>query len=103
MRRVALVLGLLAVLPASATAQPGGDWGVRRDPFDRTLIGRYKAILTRSPHDQLALSALVSLYKRHRTIDLLVHEYEETLAKSESAATLVVLGRLARNSRDNDK
>jgi tetratricopeptide (TPR) repeat protein len=102
MRRVALVLALHVAALAPVYAQPA-DWGVRRDPFDRTLIARYKAILVRQPHDPLALSALVSLYKRHRTIDLLVREYEEAHESGETASTAVVLARLARNAHDNKR
>ena len=39
-----------------AAAQPAGDWGVQRDPFDRTVIARYKAILASNPHDASALA-----------------------------------------------
>lgn len=95
MRRVALVLALLA-LGSVAWAQPS-DWSVKRDPFDRTLIARYKQLLVRTPHDGLPLSALLSLYRRHRTVGLLVREYEDILEGSESAPTLIVLGRLARH------
>jgi tetratricopeptide (TPR) repeat protein len=96
MRRVWMVLTLLVAQSVSAGAQP--DWSVQRDPFDRTLIARYKAILTRAPHDRLALSALASLYKRHRTVELLVKEYE---AGKPTAAGLVVLARLARSRGDD--
>jgi tetratricopeptide (TPR) repeat protein len=99
MRRAWLVLTLLAAQSVSAGAQPG-DWSVQRDPFDRTLIARYKAMLSRSPHDRLALSALVSLYKRHRSVDLLVKEYEAAQANGPDAPGLVVLARIARSRGD---
>ncbi len=102
MRRVAFVLACLVAPVAQVAAQPA-DWGVRRDPFDRALIARYKAILVRQPHDSLALSALVSLYKRHRTIDLLVREYEEANTADDTASNNVVLARLARNAHDNTR
>jgi tetratricopeptide (TPR) repeat protein len=95
-----MVLALLAMQSVAARGQPG-DWTVQRDPFDRTLIARYKAILARTPHDHLALSALVSLYKRHRTVDLLVREYESAQAQHSDRAGLVVLARIARSRGDN--
>jgi len=102
MRRAWLITGaLLASSGVSARAQPG-DWTVQRDPFDRTVIARYKAILSRTPHDRMALSALVSLYKRHRSVDLLVREYE-TAADSGDATDLVVLARLVRSRGDNPR
>jgi tetratricopeptide (TPR) repeat protein len=100
MRRVALAIAMLVTCGAVAHAQPG-DWTVRRDPFDRTVIARYKAILARTPHDAVALSALVSLYRRHRTLDLLVHEYEAARTDGEEASEVVVLARLARARGDS--
>jgi hypothetical protein len=50
----------LAALPVSmAHAQPAGDWGVKRDPFNQTDIARYKAILRGNPHDASALAKLL--------------------------------------------
>ncbi|WP_199350892.1 tetratricopeptide repeat protein [Haliangium ochraceum] len=79
--------------PASALAQ--GDWSVRRDPFDRKVIARYKAILARNPGDRGALRKLIQLYSRHRTLDLLVREYQRAVAQApKDADAAVVLGHL---------
>src|SRR5262245_42990569 len=85
MRCVALVLAALA---SAAGAQPA-DWTVKRDPFDRGVVARYKAILARDPYDA-ALTALMSLYRKHRTLALLDDEYRA----SEDWAGLVVRARL---------
>lgn len=92
MRGVALLVCLAC---ATARAQPG-DWGVTRDPFDPTVIRRHKAILARDPHDPRSLGALVSLYKRFRTVATLEGEYR---ALPATWATLVVIARLPRSDR----
>jgi len=91
---------LAAALTASsvgpAAAQPDDDWGVHHDPFDRSVIARYKGILARNPHDAGALAKLLGLYRRYRTVQLLEDEYQKVLAKKPGDwATLVVLARLA--------
>jgi tetratricopeptide (TPR) repeat protein len=94
MRWIAVVA--ICLVSASARAE---DWGVRRDPFDAGVVRRYKAILERDPHDSGALDALVTMYKRFRTIAKLESEYRVQLDASESWPTLVVLARLPRTSR----
>src|ERR1700759_3592113 len=92
----------LAALPISiAKAQPAGDWGVKRDPFNQNDIARYKAILRGNPHDASALAKLLELYRRYRTIDLLKDEYQKQIDKSEDAAALVVMGRLQKTTGDD--
>ena len=66
MRCVALVLAATVAATASGGAQPA-DWTVKRDPFDRGVVERYKAILARDPYDS-ALAPLVAMYKKHRTL-----------------------------------
>lgn len=107
MRRLRLVLACaLAVapiggLPAVAVAQPG-DWGVQRDPFDRGVIARYKAILANNPHDSAALAKLLEMYRRYRTVDLLKDEYGKLLDKNATdTAAMIVLGRLHRATGDD--
>src|SRR5215813_1533697 len=93
MQRFRFVLACaLAVMPAaglitapSARAQPVGDWGVKRDPFNQTDIARYKAILRANPHDASALAKLLEMYRRYRTIDLL---------KDEDAQAWLLIGEL---------
>lgn len=103
MRRLRLLLACaLSLAPiAVATAQPG-DWGVQRDPFDRSVIARYKAILAKDPHDAGALAKLLNLYRRYRTVDLLEQELAKNLDKNpDDTATLIVLGRLHRMTGDD--
>ena len=100
-----VVAGLLAAaaaaVPTPAAAQPD-DWGVTRDPFDRQVIARYKAILARNPHDASALAKLLAMYRRYRTVDLLKDEYAKAIDKNPNdAAALVVLGRLHRSTGDD--
>jgi tetratricopeptide (TPR) repeat protein len=98
----ALCAALLSSLTAGvAIAQPD-DWGnVKRDPFDKGVIAKYKGILARSPHDGTALTKLVSMYRKHRTLELLHDEYEEALKKKpDDHALLVVAGRIAKEMGD---
>ncbi|HEY5922122.1 MAG TPA: tetratricopeptide repeat protein [Kofleriaceae bacterium] len=97
MRRVALVLLLCAAVGSArlAGAQPG-DWGVTRDPFDKSVVARWKAILARNPHDS-ALTQLVALYRKHRSVAQLEVEYSE---QPETWANVVVRARLNRNAAE---
>jgi cellulose synthase operon protein C len=92
----------LAALPVSmAQAQPAGDWGVTRDPFNQTDIARYKAILRANPHDASALAKLLELYRRYRTIDLLKEDYSKLIEKTDEASALIVMGRLQHATGDD--
>lgn len=85
-----------------ARAQPAGDWGVKRDPFNQTDIARYKGILRTNPHDGSALAKLLEMYRRYRTIDLLKDEYQKQIDRSASdVAALVVMGRLQHTTGDD--
>jgi len=100
-----LVTCLLAVAPVAAIEErayaQAGDWGVTRDPFDKTVIARYKAILAKNPHDASALAKLLEMYRRYRTVDLLKEEYQKVLDKDASNwSALVVMGRLHRTIGD---
>ncbi len=109
MRR--LLLGwALAAAPAALVTAPdaahaqAGDWGVTRDPFDRTVNARYKAILARNPHDGNALARLREAYRRYRKVELLVEEYEAQLGKNpDDVAAMIVLGRLQRMAGDEPR
>src|SRR5215470_3508884 len=91
------LVGAMPVTGSIASAQPAGDWGVKRDPFNQTDIARYKAILRSNPHDASALAKLLEMYRRYRTIDLLKDEYQKVLDRSPGdVAALVVMGRLQR-------
>ncbi|HEX5062004.1 MAG TPA: HEAT repeat domain-containing protein [Kofleriaceae bacterium] len=105
MRRLRL---LLALALASATVSPAlaqpGDWGVTRDPFDKTVVARYKAILAKNPHDASALAKLLEMYRRYKTVDLLKDEYQKSLDKNGNDwAALVVMGRLHRMIGDDQR
>ncbi|MBS1121062.1 MAG: Tetratricopeptide 2 repeat protein [Deltaproteobacteria bacterium] len=106
MRRLRFLLAVslaTASLPSVTSAAPD-DWGVQRDPFDRKVIGTYKAILVRNPHDAAALAKLLELYRRYRTVDLLKEEYGKVLEKqADDWATLVVLGHLHRKTGDDPR
>jgi len=90
MRRVALVVCLCAASAGVASAQ-SADRGVKRDPFDKTVVARWKAILARNPYDS-ALDALAAIYRKTRSVEQLAQEYRE---QPDSWAALVVLARLA--------
>src|SRR5262245_59746508 len=93
MRCVALVLAAtLAGVPARARPT---DWTVRRDPFDRGVIGRYKAILARDPYDA-ARTPVIATYLKYRTLAVLDSEYGE-----EDWAALAIRARIARGSGDD--
>lgn len=99
-----LALALLAplVTPRGALAQPDDDWQVQRDPFDKSVIARYKAILGKSPHDAGALAKLLELYRRYRSVDLLKTEYQAALTKKpDEWALLVVLAKIHRATGDD--
>jgi tetratricopeptide (TPR) repeat protein/HEAT repeat protein len=93
---------ITSITQAQAQAQPAGDWGVKRDPFNATDIARYKAILRSNPHDAAALAKLLEMYRRYRTIDQLKDEYAKILDKSsDDVPALVVMGRLQHATGDD--
>src|SRR4051812_10993071 len=99
MRRLPLLLiaCALASAPGRRVHAQADDWSVTRDPFDKQVVARYKAILAKNPHDPQALAKLLEMYRRYRTVDLLKEEYGKTLDKNPSDwAALVVMGRLHR-------
>ena len=104
MRRLRFFLACaltLAPLAPAGVAQ-ADDWGVTRDPFDKNVIARYKAILAKNPHDASALAKLLEMYRRNRTIDLLKEEYGKVVEKSPTdASSLIVLGRLQKATGDD--
>lgn len=108
MRRFTLstlvALGLLAgpALTDRAPAQAQDDWGVKRDPFDKGLIKRYKSLLSRRPNDARALGKLMAMYRRYRSVGLLVREYEAAQKRKSSFSNLMVLGYLQRHEGNAD-
>ena len=108
MRRFAVVLAtagmLVCALPTHQAFAQDDDWDVKRDPFDRQVINKYKAILRRSIGDKAALNKLVRLYRSYRTIKLLISEYEKVLAKTpDNFTALAVLGHIWLNQGKHDK
>src|SRR5438105_1805140 len=97
-----LLAAALAIAPLTSTVRADpDDWGVTRDPFDKNVIARYKAILAKNPHDASALAKLLEMYKRYRTIDLLKEEYGKALDKNATdTSALIVLGRLDKATGD---
>ncbi len=93
---LSIALAVVFVTPplvSSASAQ--SDWNVKRDPFDRAVVARYKRLLARNPADTGALRRLTQLYRRHRSVALLIREYERELARdANDYAAAVVLGHL---------
>jgi tetratricopeptide (TPR) repeat protein len=94
MRWVA-ALAVCLCLVAPAWAQ--GDWGATRAGFDATVVRRYKAILSRDPHDADALRQLVAIYGRYKSLDVLSGEYA---AEGETWAALCVRAHMPGVSRD---
>lgn len=105
MRRLRLLLALaLAGAAAAPVAAQPADWGVKRDPFDKSVVARYKAILARNPHDASALAKLLEMYRRYRSVDQLKDEYQKVLDKKpDDWAALVVMGRLQRAIGDDQR
>jgi tetratricopeptide (TPR) repeat protein len=91
----------LTVLPLSAR---GDDWSVRRDPFDKRIVGRYKALLERRPNDGYALAKLVKLYSRYRTLGALIKEYQNKARRNPKRFSYqVIVGNLYRRSGQREK
>lgn len=104
-RLLALFLALAFVTAPTLAdvAHAQGDWGAKRDPFDRKIIARYKGILKRNPGDKSARRKLVQLYKRYRSVGLLIREYEKTVAaRPNDYAAHVVLGHLQLSKGNSD-
>jgi tetratricopeptide (TPR) repeat protein len=103
MRRIALLLTALLAMPlfTAGPVHAQDDWEVEHDPFDKKVIGKYKAILAKNPHDGGALAKLLSMYRRYRTVDLLESEYKKLLDKNPSSfSALVVMGYLRKTGGD---
>jgi tetratricopeptide (TPR) repeat protein len=98
----ALAAALAVAAPTVARAQD--DWDVKRDPFDKRVVGKYKAILARNPGDKSALDKLRGLYRKHRSVAQLISEYKKELAKRpDDFAVLVVLGHLYLGQSERDE
>lgn len=108
MRRFAVVLAaaglLVCALPTHDAFAQDDDWDVKRDPFDRQVINRYKAILRRNIGDKAAFNKMLRLYKSYRTIKLLISEYQAVLDKDDDNFTaLGVLGHIYSSQGQHDK
>jgi tetratricopeptide (TPR) repeat protein/HEAT repeat protein len=84
----------LALLLVASSAF--ADWEVTRSPFDPNLVARLKQQLHKNPDDEYAFKKLVDLYKKYRTLDQLVGEYEKSPDQ-------IVLGHLFREKGDLDR
>lgn len=87
--KLAATLATVVALAGVARA----DWGPKRDPFDRGVIARYQAILAKDPYDP-ALTQLAAIYRRYRTIDALIAEYDGKLVDDPNGTVLVIVARL---------
>ncbi len=97
---LALLLGAAAPLPAVAQ----DDWGVKRNPFDRRVVERWKAAAEKNPGDTAAVKKLWSLYRRHSSTEKLIGEYEAKVEKHPDRPRLaLLLGHLYRMRPDADK
>ncbi len=110
MRRLPILLACALAAAAATTVAPhaaraqAGDWGVQRDPFDKSVVARYKALLGKNPHDAGALAKLLELYRRYRTVDLLKEEYQKAVdSKPTDWSALVVLGRMYKQTGDDPR
>jgi tetratricopeptide (TPR) repeat protein/HEAT repeat protein len=99
MRTTGFALLLTAACLLAGTRAHADDWEIRRSDFDPRIIGRYKAILARSPNDGYALNKLIGLYRKHKTVAALLAEYR-TAAKAQprSFGLQVILGHLHRRT-----
>src|SRR5262249_19168758 len=68
-----LLASALVAAPGAARAQ-SDDWGVKRDPFDKRIVERWKAAVERDPSDRAALRKLWDLYVRYSKPDKLIGE-----------------------------
>lgn len=106
MRRLPLLVlaCALAAAPLGSSQARADDWSVTRDPFDKQVVARYKAILAKNPHDGQALAKLLEMYRRYRTVDQLREEYGKQIDKNAGDwAALVVIGRLDRAIGDEPR
>ncbi len=95
---VAIVLALPVAFAASTAAAQADDWDVKKNPFSKEIINKWKGILEKNPSDSAALRKLVDLYTRYSKVDKLIGEYEAALAKKpDSYALNMILGHLHRN------
>src|SRR5579883_1322824 len=58
-----------------AHAQPADDWSLHRQGFDANLVARYEATIIRNPCDVGALSGLINLYRKYRSVAQLVAHF----------------------------
>ncbi len=85
-----LVFGLV---PAAETVAQ--DWQVKRDPFDKRLVARYKKRLAVNPFDKGSFSSLASLYRKHRSLAKMQKEFAaKAKGKKGKFADWVVLGHI---------
>jgi cellulose synthase operon protein C len=94
MRLVLLGLVLLVTVPGVARAQDD-DWGVKRNPFDRRVVDKWKRVLERDPEDAAAWKTLTDLYRRHSSLDKLAAELAAAEEKKPTYGTALLLAKLA--------
>lgn len=107
-RRRAAGLLALSLLAWDGTRQvsaaPDDDWSVKRDPFDRRVVERWKAAAERDPGDDAAVRKLWGLYRSYSTTDKLIAELEAKATANPGRAKLwLLLGHLYKLRPDADK
>jgi len=103
-RLLALAIAVGLALPVLAERPAQADWTVKRDPFDKRIVARYKNILYRNPADRGALNKLKAMYRRYRSLKLLVRQYEAAHKRRPKVFShTVVLARLALGQKQTVK
>ena len=89
----------LCSLLIGGAARAQDPWAVRRSAFDPRVVARYKAMLNRRPNDAHTLVKLVSLYRKHRSLETLIKEFQAVArARPGSAGPQLILGHLNRRA-----
>jgi tetratricopeptide (TPR) repeat protein len=90
-----LLLGLVLLATMAGVARAQDDWSVKRNPFDRRVVEKWKRVLERDPEDAAAWRTLTDLYRRHSSLEKLTAEYDDAEQRKPTYATAMILGRLA--------
>ncbi len=100
---VATLLGVAGTLTAVAPrpAKADDDWSVTKDPFNLTIVNRYKALLFKNPEDGMALRKLLELYGKYRSVDLLLKEMTKKAGPAEPWQVDQIIGHIQRAQKND--
>ena len=88
---LAVGIGTLIFFPGPAAAQRAGEWGLRKDPCNATLMARYFGMLERNPNDSFPMRKL----RKCRSAAALIRHYKKKVkARARWYAAHVILGHL---------